>query len=94
MRKAMYKVKIPIPETDNFKEKIFNSRKEICDFLLISSNTLNSIMNHTLKFEKAPVKHLSKIIIEKIENEEVKEVKKQIDEKEYHQQLIAKLDNK
>ena len=51
-------------------------------------------MNHTLKFEKAPVKHLSKIIIEKIENEEVKEVKKQIDEKEYHQQLIAKLDNK
>ena len=93
MRKATYKVKIPIPETENFKEIIFNSRKEICDFLLISSNTLNSMMNHTLKFEKSPVKHLSKIIIEKIENKEIKEVKKQINETEYHQQLISKLNN-
>lgn len=61
----IFRVKIPIPESDEYKEFLLNSREEVCEFLKISQTTFYSILNNKMKFRLATNLHLKGITIEK-----------------------------
>lgn len=96
MRKVIFKVKIPIPNTNNFKEIEFESRKSICEFLKITNNTLYSLTTQRLKLKHKNKKHLEGIIIEKTYVEGVKKNIKtdeevEIDKFNFQQQLLEQI---
>lgn len=65
MLTIIYKVKIPLSESNEYKEVLLNTRQDVCSFLKISQTTFYSILNNTLKFKHADKLYLRGIIIEK-----------------------------
>lgn len=61
-----FKVKIPISNTNEFKELIFLHRQQILELLNISSTTFYSIMHNKLKYSRSDKLHLRGVSIEKI----------------------------
>ena len=94
MRTVVFNVKIPIPDTTEFREITFNSRKEVCDFLQITQNTLYSITSGRLKHLHSTKKHLENITIESVTLPPKPKVSKIIPEKQFLNSLIDKCDKK
>lgn len=70
--KKKFIVKVPLNhQNDNleYKEFKFNTRKDVTDFLKISTNTFNTMLNHDLKCVQGKHKHLKGIILERIHDE-------------------------
>ena len=94
MRKAIYKIKIPIEDTDEYKEVQLNTRKEVCDLLNISlNNFIYLTSNKKINYSNPQFKHLEGIIIDK---QIIPAVDKPIrtgiiDKVEFRQQLLAKV---
>ena len=99
MRPVIFKVQIPVPDTNEYKEYEFNSPKEVCDLLKISASTLYAIIQGRIKFSHDHLKHLINIKIQRIPvPPKFKQYKKksldviQQDQKDFQQQLLDKLD--
>lgn len=70
--KQKFIVKVPINQLDDnseYKEFKFNTRKDVTEFLKISTNTFNTMLNHQLKCVQGKHQHLRGIILERIQYE-------------------------
>ncbi len=93
MRSAIFKVKIPITETE-YKEIEFQNVKEVCEKLKIKRSTLYAILDNKIKYNHESVKHLENIKIEKIQvksKKTQKEERLKRERKEFEKKLIETL---
>lgn len=98
VKQLKYKIKIPIPSSENetsYIEKSFASIPEVATFLKISTNTLYSFRSGRLKCIHSEKKILSGIIIEKLDveyngkgkNKEDEEILVEEKKKKYREEL-------
>jgi len=87
--KQKFIVKVPLHPLDNnteYKEFKFNTRKDVTDFLKISTNTFNTMLNHELKCAQVKHQHLIGIQIERIHDESIPQFP--VDATEFQKQLL------
>jgi hypothetical protein len=99
--KDKFIVTIPIdPDDENsdYKEVKFKTRKEIIEFLKISMNSLDTLINHELKCKLQKHQHIRGIKIKRIVDNSIEKPKKSIkpivhtiDPIEFRKQLIEKI---
>ena len=82
---------VKIPKDDTFVEFSFNSTKDVCDKLEITTSALFRIINGTMKYNTKKLSAYEGIIIEK---REIKKEKEPITDKtKFQNDLINKLTN-
>ena len=87
--KQKFIVKVPLQQcNDNieYKEFRFYTRKEVTEFLKISTNTFNTMLNHELKCVQEKHQHLKGILLERIIDETIPHVS--IGATEFQKQLL------